>query len=392
MFKANEDLSLHVTRGDNVTFSITATKDNEAYSFNAGDVVRIKVTEKKDCNKVILQKDFAIETNSESVTISLTEKETRIGDTISKPVDYWYEIELNPFDNPQTIIGYDEDGPKVFRLYPEGRDLEDIEIEEEDVPFVDKALDMTSTHPVENQAIARKFATMEGTISKVSDDVGDFNNIIDQTKATLANHTANHDNPHGVTKSQVGLGNVDNTSDMNKPVSTAQADAIYDAKKAGTDAQTLANNAQTLANNAQTSADNAKTAADNAQTDVDTHIADKNNPHGVTTAQIGAQAQHQSKVITLLVSNWLNKQQTVSLAGLDKDDTVFSTPNASSRDLYVECNVRLVEQGDGTLTYVCEEIPASNLTINVTYFPVGRAGSSGGGSDVAVPSAEGVSF
>lgn len=39
------------------------------------------------------------------------------------------------------------------------------------------------------------------------------------------------------TKTEVGLENVDNTSDANKPVSTAQATAIADAKKAGTDAQ-----------------------------------------------------------------------------------------------------------------------------------------------------------
>lgn len=38
-------------------------------------------------------------------------------------------------------------------------------------------------------------------------------------------HTSNTSNPHSVTKSQVGLGNVDNTSDVNKPVSTAQATA-----------------------------------------------------------------------------------------------------------------------------------------------------------------------
>ena len=38
-------------------------------------------------------------------------------------------------------------------------------------------------------------------------------------------HIANTSNPHNVTKAQVGLGNVDNTSDVNKPVSTAQAAA-----------------------------------------------------------------------------------------------------------------------------------------------------------------------
>jgi hypothetical protein len=41
----------------------------------------------------------------------------------------------------------------------------------------------------------------------------------------LINHLSNTSNPHSVTKSQVGLSNVDNTSDANKPVSTAQATA-----------------------------------------------------------------------------------------------------------------------------------------------------------------------
>lgn len=61
----------------------------------------------------------------------------------------------------------------------------------------------------------------------------------DKGKATtdkLNEHVADKNNPHEVTKAQVGLGNVDNTSDADKPVSTAQATAIADAKKAGTDA------------------------------------------------------------------------------------------------------------------------------------------------------------
>ena len=46
------------------------------------------------------------------------------------------------------------------------------------------------------------------------------------TTASLNNHTTNKSNPHGVTKSQVGLGNVDNTSDAAKPVSTATQNAL----------------------------------------------------------------------------------------------------------------------------------------------------------------------
>lgn len=46
------------------------------------------------------------------------------------------------------------------------------------------------------------------------------------TKTELTTHTENTSNPHNVTKEQVGLGNVDNTSDANKPVSTAQQTAL----------------------------------------------------------------------------------------------------------------------------------------------------------------------
>lgn len=44
--------------------------------------------------------------------------------------------------------------------------------------------------------------------------------------SNLINHIANKSNPHSVTKSQIGLGNVDNTSDANKPISTATQTAL----------------------------------------------------------------------------------------------------------------------------------------------------------------------
>ena len=45
----------------------------------------------------------------------------------------------------------------------------------------------------------------------------------------LDNHIANKNNPHKVTKEQVGLGNVDNTADIDKPVSNATKSAIITA-------------------------------------------------------------------------------------------------------------------------------------------------------------------
>lgn len=42
----------------------------------------------------------------------------------------------------------------------------------------------------------------------------------------LVNHVLNVNNPHDVTAEQVGLGNVDNTSDLDKPISTATQEAL----------------------------------------------------------------------------------------------------------------------------------------------------------------------
>lgn len=49
---------------------------------------------------------------------------------------------------------------------------------------------------------------------------------IDTNIQNSITHIASTNNPHGVTKSQVGLGNVDNTSDVNKPISTAVRNAL----------------------------------------------------------------------------------------------------------------------------------------------------------------------
>lgn len=45
-------------------------------------------------------------------------------------------------------------------------------------------------------------------------------------KSEIDSHVNRIDNPHSVTKTQVGLGNVDNTSDVNKPISTATQTAL----------------------------------------------------------------------------------------------------------------------------------------------------------------------
>lgn len=141
--------------------TIKADKNGNPYTFQPGEVLRIKVFAKKNCENVVLQKDFPVTAVTQGVDIVLDGNDTKIGGVISKPTDYWYEVELNPYDNPQTIIGYDEEGPRLFRLYPEGKDIPEIEPDPEVIKVIDDELDMTSTRPVQNQVIARAFANLQ---------------------------------------------------------------------------------------------------------------------------------------------------------------------------------------------------------------------------------------
>ena len=111
--------------------------------------------------------------------------------------------------------------------------------------------------------ITKEVSDRKGEITRVekliSDEAATRAQADTTVNAKVDSHIGNKSNPHGVTKAQVGLGNVNNTSDADKPVSTAQATAIADAKAAGT----------------------------NAQTNLTTHMQNMSNPHGVTRDQLG---------------------------------------------------------------------------------------------------------
>ena len=111
--------------------------------------------------------------------------------------------------------------------------------------------------------LAKEVQDRKGEITRVekliSDEAATRAQADTNVNAKVDSHIGNKANPHEVTKAQVGLGNVNNTSDADKPVSTAQATAIAEAKAAGT----------------------------LAQTNLTTHLQDKSNPHQVTRDQLG---------------------------------------------------------------------------------------------------------
>lgn len=129
-----------------------------------------------------------------------------------------------------------------------------VELVAEDLRGADTTLQNNITKEVNDRK--GEVTRIEGLIS---DEAATRAQADTTVNAKVDSHIGNKSNPHAVTKAQVGLGNVNNTSDVDKPVSTAQATAIADAKAAGT----------------------------NAQTNLTTHMQNMSNPHGVTRDQLG---------------------------------------------------------------------------------------------------------
>ena len=100
--------------------------------------------------------------------------------------------------------------------------------------------------------------------------------------ADVTGHTTNKNNPHQVTKSQVGLSNVDNV----KQASKAEFDAHAGDNNRHVSASEKAN-WNSKANGTHTHPTSQITGLDSKLAGYDGHVGNKNNPHGVTKAQVG---------------------------------------------------------------------------------------------------------
>lgn len=122
-------------------------------------------------------------------------------------------------------------------------------------------------------------------------------NPVEQLTKLLFEHINNKFNPHEVTKEQVGLGNVDNTADMDKPVSRPQKeyiDALENRVKGWFKQLNVWINNHVAEVNKKFqdvwAAINKKLDKEDYENDKDNfnaHIRNYDNPHRVTAAQVG---------------------------------------------------------------------------------------------------------
>nr|UVX58679.1 MAG: chaperone of endosialidase [Bacteriophage sp.] len=176
----------------------------------------------------------------------------------------------------------------------------------------------------------------------IDDLIADTGSDVTALETKVNNHIANKSNPHTVNKTQVGLGNVNNTSDANKPVSTAQATAIADAKAAGTA----------------------------AQTSINSHAGRKDNPHVVTRAQLSLATTDQVVFAkTTAPSGFFKESSDVRLKSNIKDlnhtlEQICQIPTKSFEMLGKEDEGTIAQnlEGLGFGKYV-EEVPVEKSTV-----------------------------
>jgi methylphosphotriester-DNA--protein-cysteine methyltransferase len=176
----------------------------------------------------------------------------------------------------------------------------------------------------------------------IDNQISDTGSDVTALETKVNKHIANKSNPHEVTKSQVGLGNVNNTSDADKPVSTAQAATIAEAKAAGTA----------------------------AQTSINSHAGRKDNPHTVTRAQLGLATTDQVVFAkTTAPSGFFKESSDVRLKSNIKDlnhtlEQICQIPTKSFEMLGKEDEGTIAQnlEGLGFGKYV-EEVPVEKSTV-----------------------------
>lgn len=76
------------------------------------------------------------------------------------------------------------------------------------------------------EILADKFEEVDNALEDMDSHTAEVAALALKNSDQISEHTGNTSNPHSVTKEQIGLGNVDNTSDADKPISTAMQAAL----------------------------------------------------------------------------------------------------------------------------------------------------------------------
>lgn len=80
-----------------------------------------------------------------------------------------------------------------------------------------------------------------------------------------------------------------------------------------------------------------------------------------------------SVTVTLTTSGWSSNTQTVTVSGVVASETaqlITPTPAIASQSAYYEAGIMCTNQGTNSLTFTCQTVPTSNLTVYVVIQPL----------------------
>ena len=181
-FSESEQSIIKASGGANLTVQLLCADDSAGATIYNGMTILTALQRRIDASEV-------------SASFANVEEVLRDG---LLPSDYFSNAEF---------IDQVEDGEQAYAVFE--RDGDNVNL----ASWTPKD-DIATTTQLNDEITARENA-----------DLG-LQNQINTNKGTMDGHIANTSNPHQVTKTQVGLGNVDNTSDLNKPISTATQNAL----------------------------------------------------------------------------------------------------------------------------------------------------------------------
>lgn len=68
---------------------------------------------------------------------------------------------------------------------------------------------------------------------------------------------------------------------------------------------------------------------------------------------------------TLVVADWSNNSQTITVNGVTASNTVFVSPAPASSTEYASKGIICTSQGTDSLTFSCDTVPDNALTVNI---------------------------
>lgn len=174
-----------------------------------------------------------------------------------------------------------------------------------------------------------------------------------------------------VSKSTVWLSNVDNTSDVNKPVSTAQATAIAWAVSALADEidLELADKQDKLVSWTNIKTINSVSVLWSWDITLQVPLVNQQNIKSINwNSLLGSWnlTLFSSISVTLTVAWWNNdNEQSVSATWVTASNNVIISPNPSNIEEYWNSKIYCSAQTSWSLTFTCTDVPENDITVNV---------------------------